>query len=421
MDTLDLFQRLGVALAIGLLIGLERGWQEREGARGSRTAGIRTFALVGLLGGLWGAMVPALGPVPLAAAALGFALVFAAFQWREAVAEGSFSVTSTIAGFIVFTAGAFAVLGDMAVAGAAGAATLALLASRRNLHELLKRMTWPELRSAVVILAMSFLALPILPNRTIDPWDAFNPFELWLMTVLIAVLAFAGYVAVRVMGERGLVVSAIAGSLVSSTSVTLVNSQLAAKSKGKESPLLAIAICVAWMTSLTRVTVIALGINPVLALPLLPAMAAALAVLALAVAFFARAAKGAKGAAQVAFDNPLDLVFVLKFGVLLAGITVAAKLASEAFGQAGLLGLAGVSGFVDVDPITLSAARLAGNGVTPLVAAQAILTACAANLVTKLVLPVAVGGWRFGVKLAMVGIAAILGGAGVWLIAANGA
>src|SRR6187402_1121886 len=106
MDTAELFQRLGLALAIGLLIGLERGWRERDEKDGARTAGIRTFTLIGALGGIWGAMTPALGPVPPAAAGLGFALAFAFFEWRELEAKGEFSVTSTIAGYIAFGLGA---------------------------------------------------------------------------------------------------------------------------------------------------------------------------------------------------------------------------------------------------------------------------------------------------------------------------
>src|SRR5262245_64504470 len=105
MDTAELFQRLALAMAIGLLVGLERGWRERDAKSGSRTAGIRTFTLIGLLGGIWGAMTPSLGPVPLAAAALGFAIAFTLFEWREAVAKDDFSITSTIAGFIVFALG----------------------------------------------------------------------------------------------------------------------------------------------------------------------------------------------------------------------------------------------------------------------------------------------------------------------------
>ena len=185
MDTRDLFERLGLALAIGLLIGLERGWRERDMGSGKRAAGIRTFALIGLLGGLWGAMTPTLGPVPMAAASLAFAVAFTLFEWRESVAQDDYSVTTTIAGFIVFALGAFAVLGNRAAAGAAAVAVVALLAARNSLHQFLKKLSWLELRSVVVLLTMTFVLLPVLPDRPIDPWDAINPYELWLLVVLI--------------------------------------------------------------------------------------------------------------------------------------------------------------------------------------------------------------------------------------------
>ena len=120
MDTAELLQRLGLALAIGLLIGLERGWRERDAESGSRTAGIRTFTLIGALGGIWGALTPVLGPVPLAAAGFAFALAFAFFEWRELQAKGEFSITSTVAGYIAFALGAYALLGDQVVAAALG-------------------------------------------------------------------------------------------------------------------------------------------------------------------------------------------------------------------------------------------------------------------------------------------------------------
>src|SRR5262245_20889369 len=262
MDTLDLLQRLGLALAIGLLIGLERGWRERDARSGSRTAGIRTFTLIGGLGGVWGAMTPALGPIPLAAAALGFAVAFAFFEWRELEAKGEFSITSTIAGYIVFALGAYAVLGDRIVAAALGIATMALLAARTPLHRFLKTLTWPELRSAILLLGMTFVVLPFLPDRTLDPWDAFNPYQLWLITVVLAAISFTGYVAVRILGERwGLLVSTVAGSFVSSTTVTLTNARLAAESKREKLPFLQLTICIAWITSILRMAALAVGIN----------------------------------------------------------------------------------------------------------------------------------------------------------------
>src|SRR5262245_23514775 len=411
MDTAELFQRLALALAIGLLIGLERGWRERDARSGSRTAGIRTFSLIGLLGGIWAAMTPALGPVPLAAAALAFAAAFTFFQWREAEAKGEFSVTSTVAGFLVFALGVYAVLGDQVVAAALGVASVTLLAARTPLHAFLKTLTWPELRSAILLLAMTFVLLPLLPNRTLDPWEAFNPYELWLITIVISVIGFAGYVAVRVLGERwGLLLSSVAGSFVSSTTVTLTHSRLAAESASAKFPFLALTICLAWITSIFRMAALATAINPVLLEPLLMPVIAANAVLALAALYFyVQSVPDHKGPKH-SLQNPLDLKFVLSLGALIAAIAVAAKIASETLGQAGLLVLAGLSGFADVDPVTVSTARLAGTTITPDQAAQAILLAAGTNLVTKM-MTTTIGGWKFAAPLTAAGALAGLAAA----------
>ena len=411
MEALDIFQRLGLALAIGLLIGLERGWQERDQGEGTRAAGIRTFALVGLLGGIWGALTPVIGPVPLAAGALALGAAFILFEWRESVARNEYSVTSTVVGLLVFALGAYAVLGNRTAAAAAGVATLALLAARRTLHEFLKRMTWPELRSAVVLLAMTFLLLPILPDRSIDPFDAINPHALWLLTVLIGAISFFGYVAVRVLGQnRGLMLSAAVGALVSSTTVTLNQARLAAEGH-TDQPSLQLATCIAWAVSIARMAVLATVVTPMLLVPLSVPVLAAIATLGLAV-FVVRtqSAHGEMFKVQT-FRNPLDLHFVLGFGALLAIITIATKAVSNAFGSAGVLTLAGLSGFLDVDPITLSSARLAGSTLTLEEAARAILLAAAANMVTKMTIAVGVGGMKFGWRLVLAGVLAITAGA----------
>jgi uncharacterized membrane protein (DUF4010 family) len=417
MDTAELFQRLGLALAIGLLIGLERGWREREARSGSRTAGIRTFALIGLLGGLWGAMTPILGPAPLAAVALAFTAAFTLFNWREVVAKGAFSITTTIGAFLAFALGAYAVLGDQVVAAAGGVAVMALLAARTPMHEFLKTLTWAELRSAILLLGMTFVMLPILPNRTLDPWDAFNPYELWLITVVLAAISFAGYVAVRILGERwGLLVSTVAGSFVSSTTVTVTNARLAAQSGAEKLPFLALTICIAWITSIFRMTALAIGINRALLEPLfIPVLAANAALGVAAIYFYLRSAPD-RTAAEQTFSNPLDLKFVLSLGALIAVIAVASKVASDSLGQVGLLAVAGLSGFADVDPVTVSSARLAGPSITPDQAAEAILLAAGANLVTKMT-AIWIGGWRFAAPATAAGILAMFAGAaGLFLL-----
>src|SRR5690606_25762367 len=176
----QLIAQLGLALAIGLLVGLERGWRERDAPDRSRTAGFRTFGLVGLLGGIFAALSKAVasGEV-LIAGFIGFAAIFAWFSAREAEHDRNFSVTGVVASLMVFALGALAVVGDTRAAAAGGAALAAVLASREVLHDLLRRLTWIELRSALILAVMTAIVLPLLPNRAIDPWGGLNPFEIW--------------------------------------------------------------------------------------------------------------------------------------------------------------------------------------------------------------------------------------------------
>ena len=411
MDTIELFQRLGLALAIGFLVGVERGWREREGPAGSRVAGIRTFALIGLLGGIWGALYPYTGSVVLGFAVLAFGIGFTVFQWRESVVESNLSVTTLIAGLVVFALGVFALLGNMAAASAAGVATFALLAEREALHEFLKKVTWPELRAALLLLAMTFVLLPVLPNRNVDPWDALNPHTLWLLTILIAAISYAGYLASRIAGARkGLFYAGAMGGLVSSTAVTLTFSQLARK-KAEVARQTAPGIITSWIVSLVRMTAVASAIAPALFVPLVLPVAAAVAVLAAIGFFLIERAADAAEAPQLGLTNPFELGEVLRFGALLAVVMVIAKLLLTAFGQSGLLPLAAVTGLADVDPITLSSARMLGTSLTAEAAALAILVAGGANLVAKAGVAVAVGGPRYGAPLAASAALAIAAGA----------
>jgi len=152
-------------------VGIERGRRQRKSPDGGRTAGVRTFALIGLFGGLLGALSAAAGSsAPWIAGLIVLTSVFAVFSLREGKAEHDFSVTGVVVAMTVLVLGVLAVVGDVRIAGAAGVTTAALLASREHLHRVVRRLTWLELRSALLLLAMTAVALPLLPNRTIDPW-----------------------------------------------------------------------------------------------------------------------------------------------------------------------------------------------------------------------------------------------------------
>jgi uncharacterized membrane protein (DUF4010 family) len=416
MDIYALLERLLLALAIGLLIGVERGWQERAGKDGSRAAGVRTYALIGLLGGVCALLNTFAGNYFLGLALLALAGCLALFEWREAEASDSSSATGLIAGLVAFALGAYAVLGDMIVAGASGIAATLILAERKALHDFVENLTWQELRSALLLLVMSFVFLPLLPNHPVDPWGALNPRQLWLMVVIIAALSYVGYVCVRVAGERaGLIYAAAAGGLVSSTTVTWTYARLARSHPANSVPLAA-GVATAWSISLVRMSAIAVVISPGLAWPLASILALPLFLLTGLALILFRRSKGVVAATPLALTDPFQLSEVLKFGALLAGVTLIAKLAGSGTNQLGLLPLAAVSGLVDVDPITLSVSRVAGQAVSFPYAAAVIIVAGGANLLCKTVLAALFGSRSFALCLGAAAFSAAVAAVLMWLV-----
>jgi uncharacterized membrane protein (DUF4010 family) len=409
MDQDELFRRLAVALAIGLLIGLERGWQLREEAEGERTAGLRTFALTGLLGGICGALSSLSGPLVLAAALLSFAAAFTLFSWLEASSDNDFSVTGVVAALLTFVLGAYAVLGYQTVAVAAAVAMAILLALKKPLHTWLRQLSWLEIRAVLILLAMSFLLLPLLPNRAIDPWGALNPAEIWLLAILIAGVSFVGYAAVRVMGDKaGIAAAAVAGGVTSSTATTLSFARL-----GQEHPqaasLLAGGILIAGVTMMARVVAIAGALNPSLIGGVGPPAAAGAAVLAIGSAMLLRRHGESKvGRSILALRNPFELATVLKLAGLIAVVMLLAKVLSASAGARGLYLLAAVSGLADVDALTLSMSRLAGSQIAIVDATRAIVLAIAVNTAVKAAMAAYLGGRRMGATVGAVSAVAIV-------------
>jgi uncharacterized membrane protein (DUF4010 family) len=326
--------------------------------------------------------------------------------------EGSFGATTVVAAMIAFALGALAVLGDPRVAAAAAVAATMLLALKSALHAWLERLTWEELRSGLVLLAMTVIMLPLLPDRELSPWFPVNPREVWLMTIMIAALSFAGYVVIRVAGMRlGVLLSGLVGGLVSSTAVTLNMAHLA-REHPDHAKTFAAATMLAGAMMMMRVLVVVAAVNfallPRLALPL---VLAALAQWGFGAAVARHAGGEGPGAPPLTLTNPLDLTAVLQFGALLALIMALANGIAAWAGSAGTFALAAISGAVDVDAISLSMARLAPVPFDATTAAAAILIAVAANSISKLALASLTGGRRFAGLLAPVLAAVLLAGA----------
>ncbi len=408
--------RLGVALAIGLLVGAERHWHERDAAAGHRTAGVRTFAILGLFGGVAGLLGPEAGGAGqgllIGAALLAALAALLPFALREAAAEGRFSATSVVAALATVALGALAASGQPAAAGAAAVALTAILASREQLHGLMARITWAEMRSAILLLSMTLVALPLVPDAPIAALGGVNPAQVWRLAILLAAISFAGYLAMRLIGaERGLLMAGAAGGLVSSTAVTLANARLA-RGAGPARALAAGAL-VAGAVACLRTTALALAIAPDVGTELAPALLAAAAVMALAAL---RPGPGqAAEAAPVAPANPFEIVEVLKMALLLAAIALLARLASAWFGPSALFAVAAVSGLADVDAVTVSIAQMVPAAVAPGFAALAIGAAVGSNLLAKSAYALVIGGRAYGVRVALVSLAALVVGGAVLL------
>lgn len=408
MSTEELLHRLAAALAIGLLVGTERHWRERQEAPGRRTAGVRTFSLTGLFGGVMAVLAASLGQNG-GALLLGFGLatLLAAqlpFALREADAENKVSATSLVAALGTYSLGALAVLGDMAVAGAAAVAMTAILASRESLHGLMARITWPELRSALVLLSMTFLVMPMVPNEPIALLGGLNPAKIWRFAILLAAISYLGYLAVRLMGpERGLLFSGAAGGLVSSTAVTIANARVAAE--GGAALVLAAGALMAGAVSCLRT----IGIVAFIAPAVVGFLLAPLGIVALGMAlggFVLVRRTGADGAPARALDNPFELSAVLKIALLLATVALISKLAAEKLGPEAVLAVAAITGLADVDAVALSVPLLAPTTISLEFAAQAVLMAVGVNISAKAGYAFALGGGRYCAAYAGLSLAA---------------
>lgn len=406
MDQYELLSRLTVSLAIGLLIGLERGWRSRDEEDHHRAAGFRTFALSGLLGGIAGALSLQAGGLVIGFVFLGYVAAFTAFHWLEAAADRDFSVTSVVAGMATFLLGTMAVVGDLRIAIASAVAVAILLALREPIHRWVASLTWQEIRAALILLAMSFLLLPFLPNRPVDPWAAINPYEIWLLAVLIAAISFGGYVAIRALGvQHGVILTAMMGGLASSTVTTLTFARLGREHPGS-SRLLSAGILIAGTVMVARVGIVVVVLNGAL----LTKLAAPLLVTAIVLGLgggVLLVGGSERETPQLKIGNPLALGSALKVAAFITAVMLAAQLLRWWFGSLGVLIVAAFSGIADVDAVTISMARLAPETVSVETAGQAILIAVAVNTVAKAAMAGWAGGWKIGMRVGGVSAVAL--------------
>lgn len=420
MQLEELLSRVALALGIGLLIGLERGWTRREAAPGSRTAGVRTFAISGLLGGITAAFargpeggLTIAGGIVLATAFFSYAAVMALFARDENKATNTHSATMTIAALLTFMLGAYAVLGDVRVAAAAAVAAAGVLIVREELHEWISKITLTELQSALVLLAMSFIALPIMPDRSVGPFGGVNLREVWIIAIVLASVSFAGYVAVKILGERhGVLIAAATGGLVSSTAVTFANARRARAGEGAHL-LLASGVALAAAVSFIRVVALVAALKPSLVLLVAPALVVgALVAAGFAIASTYWRSSEKQNHTEVQFRNPFGFWSVIGLAASIGVLIMLGRAIYDYFGAAGAIGGAAAMGLFDVDAMTVSMTRLVPEPLDAVAASYAILAGVASNTFSKVLIAGVIGRGRFALETAAISGACILAG---WL------
>ncbi len=375
---------VGIALAAGLLIGLERGWHQRDLPDGHRVAGLRTFALIGLLGGLSGLLAQQWGAIILVVVLAVVALLILTGYVVTARMHSVMGLTTAMAAITTFLVGVLAAGGSTLLAAAVAVVTAALLQLKRPMHSGIGKLTESELTSGIQMLLISVVVLPVLPDRGFGPFAALNPYKLWWAVVLLALLSFLGFVLMRWFGaKRGLTLMALLGGLVSSTATTATLARWA-KEAPQWRPLAAGGATLACAAMFGRMAVLVGVAAPALG----TATIGTLGVMAVAGAAFGAyltTREHAQDLPDLSTQNPLKLAAAVQFALFLAAVLLAGRFLADRFGDAGLLVTAAISGLVDVDAITLSVGRMVGDRVIgAAVAGLAVFVAAAVNQVTKL-------------------------------------
>ncbi len=396
METGELFLRFAVAISLGALIGLERGWQERHREEGHRVAGLRTFTLTATLGAVLSVLLVAEGDVALGLAFFGFAIFIAVAHAVSVPERNDAGITTTVALLVTFGLGALAVRGEIVPAAALGAVTATVLHLKATLHEWLRRLERVELFAILRLILVSTVALPVLPDQGFGPWQIWNPYELWWMVVLIAGISLAGYFAVKLIGvRRGLGLSAIIGGIVSSTALTVSYAQMARQRPGL-SLILSAGIVIASAMMFIRTLLVAAVIEPrliqQLQLPLLTMFVIAI----VGGGILWRSGSTDEVGHEGIVEKPFALANALRFGVLLAAVMWIARYLHETYGDVGVYVVAAISGLVDVDPMTLSVSRAVADGLPVQTASIAIVIGAGVNTLFKAGLSIGMGGWRVG-------------------------
>jgi uncharacterized membrane protein (DUF4010 family) len=379
-----LFLKYAIALAIGTLMGMQREFATGLDGKES-SAGVRTFALIGIWGCLSAHVSVLAGSVLPLASCLGILGIFLAGMYLVEAKAGRPGLTTEIASLVAFMSGVLAYHDRLALAGALGVISTAVLSLKMELHRFARNLTREDVAATLKFAILVAVFLPVLPDRSYlaPPLDVLNPHEIGLFMALMSAVGFIGYVLAKTLGAaRGLWILGLMGGLVSSTAVTFGFTQRSRSESGLALPL-ASAILGSWSVMLARTLVVVTALNVqvgrLLWLPLGAAMAASVLY-----GLFLRFRRTGSVSGPAPISNPFELGPVLKFGAIFMLILTASRGAQLYLGSAGAYLSGFAAGLMDVDAVSFSMARLNQSaGIEALPAAWTVTLAVLSNTLLK--------------------------------------
>jgi len=419
---IEVVRNFAIALFIGALVGLERE-KKKAAEHDQGLGGIRTFILFAMAGAVSAWLSSELGNAWIFIATIAGVTTMVVVGYFVQVQRdlASPGLTTEVAALLVCLLGGLTLFGYPGIAVALGIATSALLAFKAPIHGAVRKIGAEDLYAGLKLLIASFIVLPLLPNRTIDPLEVLNPYKLWLLVILISAISLVGYIAVRVLGtRRGTALTGVFGGLVSSTAVTLAFARQSMQRSARKGGLdvLAAGILLAWVVMPIRILVeIAVVYAPLL--PRLAAPLAAMGIVTVGLAFWLLrrgAGEQAPGESEVKLSNPFSLTAAFKFALLFTLVLVVVGLVERYLPTQGLYVVAAMAGLTDVDAITLTLAGRARDTQDATIATSGIMIAAFANTLTKAGLVAALGAAPLRLLLLTSAGAIILAGGAVLLV-----
>ncbi len=385
-----------LSISLGLLVGFQRE------SVNSRTAGIRTFPLITLLGTVCSLLAEEYNAWIVVAGFLGVTALLVMGNLQKLKQEDKDSgITTEAAVLLMFAIGAFLPFGELAVAVVLTGVITVLLHFKTTLHGWVDKIGEHDLRGIMQFVLISMVILPVLPNTTYDQYEALNPRDIWLMVVLIVGIGLAGYFLYKIVGDRaGVLLGGVLGGLISSTATTLAYAKKAVESV-TAAKLAGFVILTASAVSLGRVLVEISIVAPSVFLEFLfPLLAlGVIMILMVVILFFFHRKEKNKMPEQ---GNPAELKGAVIFGLLYAVISYASALVKDKFGESGLYVVSLISGLTDLDAITLSTAKMAEqNEIEAYLGWRLILLAVLSNLIFKAGLAMVLGGRVLGKMIAI--------------------